>query len=159
MDRGDAMKSSALLSLAVASSFVAASAVPSFAADDLKLNPHLDYSSDSLDGPLITGSHLLDGVKAGEPNYILIYGEGCYNSKRQARRTVSLYEKYKGRVNFVVVDLDKPHSAAQQRLIDTYYQNAIPDLIVLDAQGKPVYNQAGEQDEDVLGRLFEKALQ
>ncbi len=134
-------------------------AVPAFAANDLRLNPHLDYSSDSVDGPLITGSDLQAGVEAGKPNYIMIYGEGCYNSKRQARRTVSLYDKYKGRVNFVVVDLDKPHSAAQQQLIDTYYQNSIPDLIVLDADGKPIYNQAGEQDESVLSQLFQKALQ
>ena len=138
---------------------LAGSVSPAFAADDLKLNPHLDYSSDSIDGPLITGSDLQAGVVAGKPNYIIIYGEGCYNSKRQARRTVSLYEKYKGRVNFVVVDLDKPHSAAQQQLIDTYYQNSIPDLIVLDGQGRPVYNQAGEQDEQVLSKLFDKALQ
>jgi len=31
-------------------------------------------------------------------------------------------------------------------------------VIVLDAQSNPIYNQAGEQDEMVLSRLFEKAL-
>ena len=32
-------------------------AVPTvFSIDNLKLNEHLDYGSDSLDGPLITGS-------------------------------------------------------------------------------------------------------
>lgn len=129
------------------------------AADNLKLNPHLDYSSDSVDGPLITGSGMEGGVLAGIPNYVMIYAEGCYNSKRQARRTVALYERYKGRVNFVVVDLDKPHSGKQQKLIDTYYRNSIPDLIVLNASGKPVYNRAGEQDEKVLSEIFEKALQ
>ncbi len=129
------------------------------AADDLKLNPHLDYSSDSVDGPLITGDNLQAGIEAGKPNYVIIYGEGCYNSKHQARRTVSLYEKYKGRVNFVIVDLDKAKSPAQQRLISTYYTGSIPDLIILDAHGKPVYNQAGEQDEQVLSRIFDQALQ
>jgi hypothetical protein len=39
-----------------------------------------------------------------------------------------------------------------------YYQGSIPDLIVLDAQGKPLYNQAGEQDERVLSQIFDKAL-
>ena len=129
-----------------------------FAADNLKLNPHLDYSSDSIDGPLITGDDLQGGVQPDKPNYVIIYGEGCYNSKHQARRTVSLYEKYKGRVNFVVVDLDKPKSPAQQKLVDTYYGGSIPDLIVLDGQGKPLYNQAGEQDEQVLSRIFDQAL-
>ena len=33
-----------------------------------------------------------EGFAAGKPAYVILYGEGCYNSKRQARRTVSLYE-------------------------------------------------------------------
>jgi len=131
---------------------------PAFAADDLKLNPHLDYASDSVDGPLITGSEILAGAETGKPNYVIIYAEGCYNSKRQARRTVELYEKYKGRVHFVVVDLDQPHVPAQQQLIDKYYQGSIPDLILLDAKGVPLYNQAGEQEESVLSRILDRAL-
>ena len=86
-----------------------------FAGENLQLNPKLDYTSDSLDGPLISGERMDDGVSAGKPAYILLYGEGCYNSKRQARRTVNLYEKYKGRVQFVIVDLDHPLSDRQER--------------------------------------------
>ena len=52
------------------------SSVPLWAADNLKLNPHLDYSSDSQDGPLITGDHMEDGTASGKPNYIIFYGEG-----------------------------------------------------------------------------------
>jgi hypothetical protein len=70
-------------------------AVPTvFSIDNLKLNEHLDYGSDSLDGPLITGSDAQSGFVPGKPNYVIIYGEGCFNSKRQARRTVELYNKY-----------------------------------------------------------------
>jgi len=68
-------------------------AATSFAADNLKLNPNLDYTSDSQDGPLITGDHMEAGAASGKPTYVIMYGEACYNSKRQARRTVSLYEK------------------------------------------------------------------
>ncbi len=46
------------------------------AAENLRLNPHLDYSSDSKDGPLITGDRMEDGAAKGQPNYIIIYGEG-----------------------------------------------------------------------------------
>ena len=46
------------------------------AADNLKLNPKLDYSSDSQDGPLITGDNLDAGTAAGKPNYVIFYGEG-----------------------------------------------------------------------------------
>ena len=50
--------------------------VPLWGAENLNLNAHLDYSSDSRDGPLITGDHMEDGAAAGRPNYIIIYGEG-----------------------------------------------------------------------------------
>ncbi len=46
------------------------------AAENLRLNQKLDYSSDSQDGPLITGDHMEDGAVEGQPNYIIFYGEG-----------------------------------------------------------------------------------
>jgi hypothetical protein len=124
----------------------------------LKLNPHLDYNSDSVDGPLITGNDTESGVVAGKPNYVMIYGEGCFNSKRQARRTVALSARYGDKVNFVIIDLDKPQSPAQLKLVQRYYEGSIPDLIVLDGNGKPVYNQAGEQTEEVLSHVFDTLL-
>jgi hypothetical protein len=125
----------------------------------LKLNPHLDYNSDSVDGPLITGNDTETGVVAGKPNYVMIYGEGCFNSKRQARRTVALSARYGDNVNFVIIDLDKPQSPAQLKLVQRYYEGSIPDLIVLDGNGKAVYNQAGEQTEEVLSHVLDNALQ
>jgi thiol-disulfide isomerase/thioredoxin len=124
----------------------------------LKLNPHLDYNSDSVDGPLITGNDTYTGVIAGKPNYVMIYGEGCFNSKRQARRTVALSKRYQDKVNFIVIDLDKPQSPAQLKLVQRYYEGSIPDLVVLDGNGKAVYNQAGEQSEAVLSHLFDTIL-
>ncbi len=125
----------------------------------LKLNPHLDYNSDSVDGPLITGNDTQTGVVAGKPNYVMIYGEGCFNSKRQARRTVALSQRYGDKVNFIIIDLDKPQSPAQLKLVQRYYEGSIPDLVVLDGSGKAVYNQAGEQTEEVLSKIFDTALQ
>jgi hypothetical protein len=58
-------------------------AAPAFAADNLKLNPKLDYTSDSQDGPLITGDNLDAGFVSGKPAYVILYGEACFNSKRQ----------------------------------------------------------------------------
>ena len=46
------------------------------AADNLRLNPRLNYSSDSQDGPLISGDHIEEGAVRGEPNYVFIFGEG-----------------------------------------------------------------------------------
>ena len=146
------MKSSFLFTVILALS------VSTFAADNLRLNQKLDYSSDSQDGPLITGDHMEEGFATGKPAYVILYGEGCYNSKRQARRSVSLYETYKGRVQFVVVDLDRPLSPAQQDLRKKYYKGYIPHVVVLDALGAPVYNSSGEVDEAVISGLLDKAL-
>ena len=46
------------------------------AAENLRLNPRLDYSSDSQDGALITGDHMKDGAVRGKPNYVFMFGEG-----------------------------------------------------------------------------------
>ncbi|HYM77754.1 MAG TPA: hypothetical protein VE377_17400 [Candidatus Dormibacteraeota bacterium] len=129
-----------------------------FAGENLKLNPKLDYSSDSQDGPLITGDKMDAGFSAGKPAYVLMYGEGCYNSKRQARRTVDLYAKYKDRVQFVVVDLDHRLSPAQDELKKKYYTGYIPHVLVLDPSGAPLYNSAGEVDGTVISGFLDKAL-
>ena len=126
------------------------------AGENLKLNPKLDCSSDSNDGPHITGEQMDSGAVFGKPNYILMYGEGCYNSKRQSRRTVQLYEKYRGRVNFVIIDLDHPLSNPQLDLVKKYYRGAIPHVVVLDPAGKAVYNAAGEVDEAEISEILDK---
>ena len=67
------MKRRLMLALAVG---VLALAARSDAAENLKVNPKLDYNTDSQDGPLITGDKMDDGAVAGMPNYILMVGEG-----------------------------------------------------------------------------------
>jgi hypothetical protein len=106
------------------------------ASENLRLNPRLDYSSDSLDGALITGDHMEEAAVLGKPNYIIFYGEGCFNSKRQARRTVNLYQKYKGRAQFVVIDLDIKRTEQQQELVKSYYRGYIPHVTVLEGIGE-----------------------
>jgi hypothetical protein len=126
------------------------------AAENLRLNAKLNYSSDSQDGPLITGDHVGDGAVPGKPNYVFMFGEGWFNSKRQARRSVSLYEKYKGRVQFVIIDLDKTRPAEQQQLVTKYYKGYIPHVVVLDAKGNAVYNEAGEISEAEISRILDR---
>jgi hypothetical protein len=130
----------------------------SFAIDNLKLNSQLDYSSDSLDGPLITGDDAQAGFVAGKTNYVIMYGEGCFNSKRQARRTVELYNKYRNQVHFVVVDLDAKRSPEQQNLVKEFYKGYIPHVVVLDANGNPLYNSSGEVDSKEIEGVFAKSF-
>jgi len=146
------------MKLFVASAFMLIAVLTAFAAENLRLNSKLDYGSDSQDGPLITGDHMDTGFVPGKPAYVILYGEGCYNSKRQARRTVNLYERYKGRVQFVVVDLDRSLSAAQQDLSKKFYRGYIPHVLVLDASGVAVYNASGEVEEGVISGFLDKVL-
>jgi hypothetical protein len=132
--------------------------MPAFAADNLKLNSHLDYSSDSLDGPLITGDKLQSGLASGRPNYVFIYGEGCYNSKRQARRTVDLYSKYRDTVNFVIIDLDVPRSPEQEQLVKRFYRGYIPHVAVVARDGSALYDSSGEVDSQKIEGLLDKSL-
>lgn len=135
---------------------VAGPARVSFAATGLKLNPSLDYTSDSNDGPLITGEGLSDGsVRRGTPAYIIFYHRECYNSKRQARRTVELYEKYTGRVDFIIVDLDTELSKEQEGLRSRFYRNYIPHVTVIDAVGKAVYDKSGEVGSDKISLILD----
>lgn len=128
------------------------------AIENLKLNPKLDYGSDSEDGPLITGDDAESGFVPGMPNYVIIYGEGCFNSKRQAKRTVELYNKYRGKLHFVVIDLDKKRSHEQQMLVKQYYTGYIPHVLVLDASGNALYDHSGEVESSHIEDLFRMAL-
>lgn len=62
----------------LAAALVVCVAVPGLveAAENLRLNPKLDYSSDSRDGPLITGDRMDDGPVLGKPNHIIVYSDG-----------------------------------------------------------------------------------
>jgi len=144
--------------LAAALLFAASVALPARAGENLKLNAHLDYSSDSNDGPLITGDHMDEAVVSGKLNYIIFFGEACYNSKRQARRTVSLYEKFRGRVNFVIVDLDVKHTRQQDELISAHYRGSIPHVTILDRNGKTIYDRAGEVGEADIQNALDSLL-
>jgi hypothetical protein len=132
----------------------------SYGATELKLNPNLDYSSDSNDGPLITGANMTDGkVNPSKPAHIIFYHRECYNSKRQARRTVELYRKYEGKVDFIVVDLDTETSDDQKELKTRFYRNYVPHVTIMDGHGKVLYDSSGEVGTDNLSKILDRALQ
>ncbi len=114
------------------------------AAENLRMNPRLDYMKNGVQGPLIVGDHMDDVVQQGVPNFIIIYAEFCYNAKRQALRTVELYKDYKDSVHFVVIDLSQPLTPAQIDLFKKYLSPDFPHIIILDSLGKPVFDYIGE---------------
>lgn len=135
--------------------------IPTLAAgaENLVLNPHLDYKKNNHQGPLITGDKMTESIKPGVPNYITFYAEFCYNAKRQARTTVDLYNKYKGRVHFVVVDFEYGWSAAQDKLVQKYFVHNIPQLVILDSKGRPVFNYIGQAPEGLLEKWLNATLE
>ena len=71
---------------------------------------------------------------------------------------MNLYNQYRGRVQFVVIDLDRKQSPSQQELVKKYFAGSIPHVVVLDRSGNAVYNSAGEVDETTITALLDKAL-
>lgn len=69
-----------------------------------------------------------------------------------------LYDKYRGRVHFVIVDLGRPLPPALRALVSQYYGGYIPHVLVLDKNGRPVYNRAGEVEESTLSAVLDGAL-
>jgi hypothetical protein len=127
-------------------------------ADHLRLNPSLNFRKNGHQGQLIFGEHLQDGLQAGKVNYIVFYAEFCYNAKRQARRTVDLYDKFQPRVHFVIVDFEYGWSAAQNVLVNKYFSGNIPQIVILDSKGRPVFNYIGEARETTLQAWLKAAL-
>jgi hypothetical protein len=129
-----------------------------FSADHLHLNPNLNYKKNGHQGPLIFGSHMEEGTKPGMVNYIVFYAEFCYNAKRQAKTTVDLYNKHHDRVHFVVIDFEYGWSWAQNKLVIKYFARNIPQIVILDCKGRPVFNYIGESPESTLDNWVDAAL-
>jgi len=147
------------LGAALATAFLLAAPCGLKGAENLSIKPGLDYSDhNKKQGPLITGDHMDDGLVEGMPNYIFFYMEKCYNAKRQALITVHMYEKYKGRVHFVVVNLDKPMSQTQKTLKQKYCAEVVPHETILDKKGSVVFDYTGETDQPTLDGWIDYAL-
>ncbi len=58
----------------------------------------------------------------------------------------------------MIVDLDSSLSAAQKNLMKNFYRGSIPHVAILDKDGKPLYDQAGEVEESELASILERAL-
>jgi hypothetical protein len=128
-------------------------------ADKLVLNPKLDYSDHNKNqGLLITGENMDDGFKKGMVNYIIFYFDKCYNAKRQARVTVNMYDKYKERVHFVVIDLNLLLSPAQMKLARKYCSGKVPHTTILDRNGGLIFDFTGEADETTMSGWVDHAL-
>ena len=131
-----------------------------WAAENLNLNPDLNFKKNGWQGPLIMGDQLTDGLASQRPNYVIFYAGFCYNAKRQTRRTVDLYEAYRDRVRFVTVDLShrRKLSPAQRDLTERYFHGSIPQTVIMDREGKVVFDYTGEAEESTLTGWLDSTL-
>lgn len=58
-------------------------------------------------------------------------------------------------MQFVIIDLDKQRPVEQQQLVRQYYKGYIPHVVVLDAKGNAVYNEAREVSESEISRILD----
>lgn len=58
----------------------------------------------------------------------------------------------------MIIDLDNKRPADQQQLVKQYYTGYIPHVVVLDANGKALYNAAGEVDSRVIEQILDKSI-
>ena len=58
----------------------------------------------------------------------------------------------------MIIDLDKERPAEQQPLVKQYYKGYIPHVVVLNADGKALYNSSGEVDSRVIEGILEKSI-
>jgi hypothetical protein len=123
---------------------LASNAAPIFAADDLTLAPDLSFTDDSSANFPIAATNMSDAAIAADRATIIFFGTAhCWNTNREAERLVSLYPRYRGRVNFIVVDLNHA-TGAQLTLMAKYYHGYIPTIAVIDRHGRLLYDCAGE---------------
>jgi len=131
------------------------------AADNLVINPNLDYSEhNKRQGLLFTGDHMDEGLQEGKINYLYFYIEKCYNAKRQARVTYHMYQKYGDRVHFVPIDLNLYLSSDQMKLARKFLFRSgdIPHTTILDKKGGLVFDFTGEADDTTMAGWLEYAL-
>ncbi len=115
-----------------------------YAASDLHLAPNLSFTDDSSSNFPIAGNSIEDATVAGDRATIMFFGTAhCWNTNREAERLVALYPKYRGQIDFVIVDVNHP-SSAQEPLVAKYYHGYIPTIAVVDRRGDLIYDRAGE---------------
>ena len=156
------MRMNRLIVYVAAIAAVAFVSVRGFAADGLSLAPDLSFSDDSSANFPITGQDLGSGSLASDRATIIFFGTAhCWNTNREAERLIKLYPQYRGKIDFVVVDLNHV-SDSQRPLVAKYYRGAIPTIAVIDHAGKLIYDRAGETasrraDTSNLQRLLDSA--
>jgi len=88
----------------------------------------------------------------GKPTLLEFYADWCETCKQMAPTLAKLEQRYRGKVNLVMLNVDNPKWSPE---LDRYQVNGIPHYVFLSTKGAIAGNVIGEQSED----LFDANLQ
>lgn len=133
---------------------------PATAAEDLTLRKGISFDQDvDTQFPIIAKKTEDTAIEAGKPTIIFFGAAGDLNTNRQAKKVVSLYQKFKGKkLKFIVVDVDHPPNDNAKTLIKKFYKGYIPCQTILDKNGNLSWRSDGEVSEKQVSSKLDEQL-
>ena len=117
-----------------------------------KQNPFSDLNVLQL---LELRSAPIESVGNGKPTVIEFYATWCENCIAMALDMFNLENKYAGKLNFIVVDGDKPENEA---LMERFEVDGVPQFTMLDKNGIPATTLTGKIPKSALNEEFDALL-
>jgi len=130
------------------------------AAENLTLRKGVSFTEDKDNGFPILADKMDDAtIDSGKPALIFFGASGDLNTNRQAKRLVSLYNKFKSKnLKFILVDVDHASNANATELLKKHYKGYIPCQVLLDDGGNSVWSKSGEIQEGDVAKQIEAVV-
>lgn len=159
LSRAVSWRSFLIVGALVGFSLLVAKPLKTFAADQLKLRDGISFVQDTDTGFPILGERMDDvTVESGKSAVIFFGASGDLNTNRQAKRIVDAYNKYAGKLKFIIIDVDRPVNAEATKLVKTYYKGYIPFEVIIGKSGSVSWSKTGEVDGAELKTEIEKVI-
>ncbi len=128
------------------------------AAENLTLRKGVSFVEDKDNGFPIIADKMEDAtIESGKPALLFFGASGDLNTNRQAKRLVSIYNRFKTKnIKFVVIDVDHAANAQATELIKKHYKGYIPCQVIINDTGNSVWSKSGEVSEGEVSKEVEQ---